>query len=107
MVRRPLRSTRKDTRLPYTTLFLSHEGDDREADDEQPPAARDRQDAAEQAGATVEHRRHDDAGEDQQDWLDEDDAGADEQREADPAARPDQFGADELRAAFGDRKSVV
>src|SRR3546814_4420158 len=89
MIRRPPRSTRTDTLFPYTTLFRSgligdlrageqhrpaEESDERKTDDEQAPAARDRQDAAEKARAAVEHRRHDDTAEDQQDRLDENDA---------------------------------
>src|SRR3546814_3236190 len=83
MRRRPPRSTRTDTLFPYTTLFRS------------------RQDAAEEARAAVEHRRHDDAAEDQQDRLDEDDAKTDQQGEPEPHASLEQFGADKLAANLG------
>src|SRR3546814_13286582 len=84
MRRRPPRSTRTDTLFPYTTLFRS------------------RQDAAEEARAAVEHRRHDDAAEDQQDRLDEDDAKTDQQGEPEPHASLEQFGADKLAANLGE-----
>ena len=42
-----------------------------EHDDQQPPAARDRQHAAEQPHAAVEHRREDEPGEDDQQRLDQ------------------------------------
>ena len=76
------------------------ETDRGDGDDRQPPAAADRQHPAEQAGAAVQHRGKDDAGEDQHQWLGEHDHAEDGEDHAGPDHRLLQFLADDRIAEF-------
>src|SRR3546814_1358086 len=57
MIRRPPRSTRTDTLIPYTTLFRSEgQAVDRHGGDDRPPAARTRRQAQPSRGRGAHQR---------------------------------------------------